>query len=174
MTRKISAYGARLARQKAAGKKTSTSWATPIVFSRSFDESDILVSSAVKKIADDYNEKLKLSLQKIKDGSEPPTSTSAHDTIAHCLSVAQIRANEMGGDGADDVLDVLYEGVQALERCRNRWRAIGKWGFDGPAIQSLDAAAHIYEVILFGSTPLQMEHARMVRLEEIRKHKAAG
>lgn len=168
MTRKISTYGARLARKKALNLPTNTDWAKPILMSRGFDEKDAVSSPEISDIAKNICIKLQDSIAKITHGTEPTPSTSAHDMIAHCLGVAQIRVLDIGGDGADDLLTALHDGVYGLERCRSRWESTGKWGFDGPAMTALNKSAEIYEMILYGSSPYQMENAQMHRLDVIR------
>jgi hypothetical protein len=166
MSRKTSLYA-----RKHAGKLVAKkdSWAKVIRISRPFDETAGIGSGNLGLIGESVSKELHDAIDRILQGTEPADSFKAHDSIAHCLGVAQIRAFDMGGDGADVVLSSLHEAVHALQRCTQRKTTTGKWGFDGPAIEQMKTAAKIYDMILFSSSPLQMERAQMVRLSEIRK-----
>lgn len=101
-------------------------------------------------------------------GQVPGRDTESHDYLTHCVGVAQIRAVDIGGDGANDVIQDLNEAAMALRRARDRWERIGKWGLDGPGLQALPVAVHHYEAILRASSPQQMEHAQTVRLDQLK------
>jgi hypothetical protein len=166
MSRKTSLYA-----RKHAGKVVAKndSWAKVIRISRPFDETAGIGSGDVGLIGESVSKELHDAIDRILQGTEPADSFKAHDSIAHCLGIAQIRAFDMGGDAVDDILDSLHDAVYALKRCTQRKADTGKWGFDGPAIEQMKTAAKIYDMILFSSSPLQMEHAQMVRLNEIRQ-----
>ena len=66
-------------------------------------------------------------------------------------------------------MDSLNTAAEALQRCRERWEKLGKWGLDGPGLVALREAIDIYEAILRASSPQQMENAQMVRLDQVKR-----
>ena len=80
------------------------------------------------------------------------------DILCHALGVAWLRAIEIAG--ADDfdnpMLPIIQAANTAMERARARFLKLGKWGFDGPALDEVDAGVELYETILQASSPAQM------------------
>jgi phage terminase large subunit len=75
---------------------------------------------------------------------------------------------DIGGTGASAFMEILNEAAQALGRARERWQRLRKWGLDGPGIEPMKNAVDIFETILLASSPKQMEHAKMIRLDQVK------
>lgn len=80
------------------------------------------------------------------------------DVLCHVLGVSWLRAIEIAGDDAFDnaMLPIIKTANNAMERVRARFNRIGRWGFDGPAIDEVLAGLELYETILQASSPAQM------------------
>lgn len=103
----------------------------------------------------------------IKSGQSPADDTRSFDILAHALGVTTLRAIDIAGQDEfeNPMLPITRLGNDALERCRVRYLSLGRWGFDGPAIDQIDAAIELYETILQASSPAQMEEATVRRIE---------
>lgn len=76
-------------------------------------------------------------------------------SLAAAINVAMIRA-----EAIDPMAEITaIDARDALQRCLQRYATIGKWGFDGPALQDMPAAIDLYEQLIQLSTPLQMADA---------------
>lgn len=147
-------------------------WLARIKFSRDYCDESICGETPSREIADAAVAHAQLALQKLINRAVAQDDVQPHDLLAHCIGVTQIRVLAMGGVGANDAMSRLNQSAQALMRTRDRWEQIGQWGLDGLAITDLRDALDIYEVILRGSSPQQMEDAQVLRLERVRQ--AAG
>ena len=80
------------------------------------------------------------------------------DVLCYAMGVAWLRAIEIAGDDEFDnpMLPILKAAIAAMERCRARFKKLGRWGFDGPALDDMDAGVEIYETIIQASSPAQM------------------
>lgn len=80
------------------------------------------------------------------------------DILCHALGVAWLRAIEIAGDDDFDnsMLPIIRIANAAMERARSRFHKLGRWGFDGPALDEVDAGVELYETILQASSPAQM------------------
>lgn len=107
-------------------------------------------------------------LHTLMHGQLPASDTEAHDYLAHIVGIAKIRTQDIGGPQATDVIADLNQAAQALQRARDRWHRMGKWGLDGPGLLTLPVALDHYEAILRASSPQQMEHAQTVRLDRLK------
>jgi hypothetical protein len=144
-------------------------WLRAIKTSRPYDDESILDEVPTAEVADKAIINARLTLKLLAEGTVQPDDTDQHDLMAHVIGMAQIRTLDMGGDGADAVMDSLNTAAEALQRCRERWEKLGKWGLDGPGLVALREAIDIYEAILRASSPQQMENAQMVRLDQVKR-----
>lgn len=144
-------------------------WLDCVKHSTEYTDEVIAGEEPTTKIADRVITEARLALQCITDGTAGAGDTDCHDMLAHCIGMAQIRILDIGGTLANGVMEELNEAAQALHRTRERWQRTGKWGFDGPAIQSVHHAIDTYETILRSSSPQQMENAQNIRLEQIKQ-----
>lgn len=163
-------------RREAQGKVQSgrvmfkpNAWLERIKFSTSYGDESIASEEPTTKIADKVMLDVRMALQKLTDGLVDSNDTECHDLLSHCVGMAQIRIQEIGGDCSNEIIGELNEGAQALSRARERWHKTGKWGLDGPAIHSLRYCIDTYEVVLRSSSPNQMETAQEIRLERVKR-----
>jgi len=76
-------------------------------------------------------------------------------TLASAINVTMIRAKDI-----DPLVEQTAKDARdALHRCWTRWENTARWGFDGPALQSIPLALDLYEQLLELSTPIQMQAA---------------
>lgn len=87
------------------------------------------------------------------------------DVIAHALGVSWIRAVQIAGTDEFDnpMLPIIRAATDAMARSKQRWERLGRWGFDGPAIEEVEAGIDLYQTILQSSSPAQMEAASLER-----------
>ena len=149
-------------------------WLKVIKTSRPYDGESLLDEVPTDDVADQAIINARLTLKMLIDGTVAVDDTDQHDLMAHVIGIAQIRTLDIGGSGANDVLATLNTAAQALSRCRARWEKLRKWGLDGPGIVAMREAVDIYEAILRASSPRQMEHAQMVRLDQVKRMQAQG
>jgi hypothetical protein len=97
------------------------------------------------------------AFESIKAGSATSDGRD-FDILCHALGVAWLRAIAIAGDDDFDnpMLPILQSANTAMERCRTRFRNLGRWGFDGPALDEVDVGVELYETILQASSPAQM------------------
>jgi hypothetical protein len=83
------------------------------------------------------------------------------DVLAHAIGVAWIRAVQIAGkdEFTNTMLPILKAANDALGRSKERFHRIGRMGFDGPAIDQVEAGIEVYEAILQASSPAQMTAA---------------
>lgn len=112
----------------------------------------------------------------IKNGQSPAGEYRDFDLLAHALGVSTLRAIDIAGpdDFDNPMLRILRDATHAMERCRERRLRIGAWGFDGPALDQVDAGIEIYETILQASSPAQMEEVTVRRVEILAARRAQG
>lgn len=103
--------------------------------------------------------KVRYGFEKLKIGE----ATHEHfDAVAHATGVAKIRAAQIGGN-ENPAITLLDTADAALERARERFNRLGKWGFDGPALVQIEDALNFYEDIATSSSPAQMHEAMLER-----------
>lgn len=78
--------------------------------------------------------------------------------VAVALNLAKVRAHEI----SKDIYNGLEEGHQAMKRCKKRYEAHGKFGFDGLGLQAMSYAMDAHEAIYQASSQRQMETALKV------------
>ncbi|ARV17511.1 hypothetical protein AEP_00551 [Curvibacter sp. AEP1-3] len=83
------------------------------------------------------------------------------DVLAHAIGVAWIRAVKIAGEDefTNTMLPILKTANEALGRSKERFHRIGRMGFDGPAIDQVEAGIEVYEAIVSASSPAQMTEA---------------
>jgi hypothetical protein len=150
------------------GKLNEYAWLRTIKICRSYDDESILDEVPTGEIATNAIVNARTALQKMLDCAIDPDDTDPHDMLAHVIGMAQIRTLDIGGTGANAFMEILNEAAQALGRARERWQRLRKWGLDGPGIEPMKTAVDIYESILLASSPKQMEHAQMIRLDQVK------
>ena len=173
MGRKISPY---MRKRQAQGKVQfgevmfkPNAWLDKLKHSTEYTDESIAGEQPTTQIADKVMDDANQAFEKIANGQAGPSDTDCHDMLAHCIGMAQIRINDIGGPLAAEVIEDLNESAKALIRSRERWQHTCKWGFDGPALHSVRNAINTYEAILRSSSPLQMEHAQNVRLDQAKQ-----
>lgn len=144
-------------------------WLDKLKHSTEYTDESFAGEEPTTKIADKVMDDANAAFKKIAEGLAEPGDTDCHDMLAHCIGMAQIRIIDIGGPLAPEVIEDLNESAHALHRTRERWQRTGKWGFDGPALHSIQNAINTYEVILRSSSPLQMDHAQSIRLDQVNK-----
>lgn len=148
-------------------------WLARIKFSRDYCDESICGETPSREIADAAVAHAQLALQKLINRAVEPEDVDPHDLLSHCIGVTQIRVLDMGGEGANDVMQRLNQAAQSLQRTRDRWERTSLWGLDGPATTDLRDALDIYETILRGSSPQLMENAQVLRLERVKRAQRA-
>ncbi len=103
----------------------------------------------------------------IKAGQANAHDSREFDLLAHAAGVTYLRACDIAGTDEFDnpMLPIWRAGNEALRRCRERYTKLGRWGFDGPALDDIHAMVELYETILQSSSPAQMDEASVRRLE---------
>lgn len=103
----------------------------------------------------------------IKAGKADANDSREFDLLAHAAGVTYLRACDIAGEDEfeNPMLPIWRAGNEALRRCRERFTKLGRWGFDGPALDEVDAMIELYETILQSSSPAQMDEASVRRLE---------
>jgi hypothetical protein len=114
---------------------------------------------------------VRLNLQRLIDGTPGPEDTDPYDAVCNCLATAQNRTLQIGGPGANRAMEVLNDGAQALNRTLERWKKTQRWGFDGPGLVAVRDAIDLYENILWASSPLQMESAQAIRMQQLQERR---
>lgn len=146
-------------------------WLGSIQDSRAYCNESIVGLTPSCEIADAAVANAQLALQKLINSAVAPDDVEPHDMLSHCIGVTQIRVQKLGGADANDVMHRLNQAARALLRTRERWEQRGQWGLDGPAMADLRDAVDIYEAILRGSSPQQMEDAQVIRNVQMKRAK---
>lgn len=96
--------------------------------------------------------------------------THDFDVLAHAIGVAWIRAVQIAGDDeyTNTMLPILKTANEALGRSQERYKRIARMGFDGPAIDQVEAGIEVYEAIVQASSPSQMTAAAEERSAIVR------
>jgi hypothetical protein len=102
--------------------------------------------------------KMHSAYQRISKGQTPAQDKEDFDLLAHALGVSLIRAEEIAGKDFEKnpMLEPIAVASMALDRCADRYKRTGRWGFDGPALAEVLAGIDIYDTIITASSPLQM------------------
>lgn len=92
---------------------------------------------------------LRLSFEALKTGQG--TDTDFGD-VERAICISVVRAHEARPDLEDDAV----AGYLAMFRMKERHNTTGRWGFDGPALSTVNTALQIHEHFVQCSTPKQM------------------
>jgi hypothetical protein len=169
--KKTTAYARRLKHQ--GHYYNGARWLTTIAECCPYDSDKPVGASAQamspKELSDQHRVDARLAFEQIKGGAVHPASVRPIDLLSHCIGVACIRAAQIAGDDAatNPLLAQLVPANQALQRCIDRRRALGVWGFDGLAISQVADGLDAWETILLASSPQQMHAAALARLEAL-------
>lgn len=95
---------------------------------------------------------IRISYDSMKSGKG---TRSDYQDLADAINVAMVRA---------EAIDPLAESMMlkardAMLRVLERFTRLGRWGFDGPAIDEVLCAVEFHEDLLRNSTPQQMADA---------------
>ena len=101
----------------------------------------------------------------------PTEDRESYNALAFALNEAKARYLDIGGKG-NPAIALLDKAANALKRTLERYRKIGEWGLDGPAIQELTDGVSLYEDVLLASSPNQMHEAAMTSLRWITMQEA--
>lgn len=112
---------------------------------------------------------VRVHFERLKGGALKQQDIDAHDQLCHVLGTCQVRTLEIGGQNANAAMAIFNAASDALKRTRERWQQTSRWGLDGPAIHELADFIDLYEVILRGSSPRQMETAYERHLDRLSK-----
>lgn len=173
--RKTSAYARK--QRRLGATYNGAEWANTIQRCRPYGTNDIVdgvLAGATQGAADKAAILVRSAYNAIKDGQAASNDSLEHDRIAHAIGVATIRAIQIAGEdeSTNYALAILNKGTAAMRRVAARYHAIGRWGFDGPAIEEIGAAIEAYEVILQASSPAQMAIASDTRWEILKRQGA--
>ena len=99
-------------------------------------------------------------LDRLIDGS---ADSNDFDHVAMVINMVKVRALEI--DAA--LADTLEHAQDAMGRCKARHYSHGRFGFDGPGLQTMREAIDAAEAIIDASSPLQMRAARDIVTDQI-------
>lgn len=137
--------------------------------SRAYDESPVIESWSVNTMeaAEKAMIRVRDAYMTIKNGEANPDDADYFDMLTHAFGVSTIRAIDIAGkdEFANPMLPICRAANDAMERCRVRRLSVGRWGFDGPALDQIEAAIELYETILRSSSPAQMQETTVRRIE---------
>lgn len=95
---------------------------------------------------------IRMSFEALKNGKG--CESDFHD-IAAAINCTLVRSEEV-----DPMCEyTAISARDALMRTWHRWEKTGKWGFDGPALQEVEAGIDLHEQLIRLSTPGQMVKA---------------
>lgn len=104
--------------------------------------------------------KVRAAFERLRDGS---ADTDDFNHVAMAINMAKVRALEIDATLAD----MLERGQDAMTRCDERHRRLGRFGFDGPGLCQVLDALDATESIVDSSSPLQMRRARNVVTDQL-------
>lgn len=99
--------------------------------------------------------KVRAAYDRLVDGT---ADQDDFNRVAVALNIAKVRSAEI----SQDIYDGIEQGHQAMKRCKARYEARGKFGFDGPGLQAMPYAIDAHEAIYQASSQRQMEIALKV------------
>jgi hypothetical protein len=109
---------------------------------------------------------VRLALDGFINRTVPPDDRESYNALAFAFNEAKARYLDIGGEG-NPAIALIDKASDALMRTLDRYRRIGEWGLDGPAIQELTDGVSLYEDVLLESSPNQMHEAAMTSLRWI-------
>jgi hypothetical protein len=177
--RKMSAYARKQRRLHDGGAFNTVAWTNVIQRCRSFDEAPVVAGLSGEN-PQEYAERALIKVKKafvaIRDMAADNSDSIDYDTLAHAAGVTFIRAVEIAGEDDYDnpMMPILKAANAALRRCAERYRKLGRWGFDGPAIAEVEAAVDLYETVLLSSRPLLMDRESNTRDSVVAEQRRLG
>lgn len=167
--KKSTAYGRKL--KRTGGFFNGAAWAQTIQLCRKYGN-DIPMEipeliSGTQSVAVSNMLIARGAYDELKAGRVESDNKAAFNEISFALSVACIRAAEIGGRvvAANKMLVILVDGNIALRRCLNRHKQWNKWQLDKKGVIELNDAIGVYETILNESSPAQMLEAEKIHRE---------
>lgn len=177
MTRKTSTYSTKR-RQVTGDYYNGAAWLATLQRCQPYSAEPVLAGRALptQSAADKAMIIMRDAFITIKTGKADPQDSREFDLLAHAMGVTYLRACDIAGpdEFENPMLPIWSAGNEALRRCADRYNKIHRWGFDGPALDELDAAIELYETILQSSSPAQMEEASVQRLAILAQRKATA
>lgn len=96
--------------------------------------------------------KTRTALDRLRQGG---AGTDDFDHLAMVINIAKVRALDID----DTLADMIERAQDAMGRCKARYLAHGRFGFDGPGLQQVLEAVDAAEAIIDASSPTQMRTA---------------
>ena len=106
----------------------------------------------------------RMAFEHIKNG----TGEEDHfNELAVCINSTLVMAEQI-----DPLcVETCKQGQAALQRAKDRYLQIGRWGWDGPALQQIPAALDLHEEVMRNSNPYVMTEALKTQYQRIEKQK---
>jgi len=172
MTRKTSAYARKMRRRPDGGIYNAAQWLNTIQDCRAYTETAPIPGSYLPgggitaSVVTTVALRVRAAFDALRRGEVAADDVLPHDTLAHALGVAWLRALDIAGDDPvhNPMLPLLRTATEAVLRMGQRRRQVGRWGLDGPGLQAVADGLDVYEEILANSSPAQMAAAADTRL----------
>jgi hypothetical protein len=178
MTRKTSAYAAKMRRQAHQGGFNGAEWLNAIQRCRPYTDDAIPGSfhadgGQTASAARGASLRVRAAYDAIKTGDVKGDDVEPHDLLAHALGVAWLRAIDIAGvdHTANPMLPIISQGTQAVQRMAERKRRFNIWQLDKPGIAEVAHALDVYDEILINSSPAQMAAAAQKRAQLLDMHR---
>lgn len=175
--RKTSTYSTKR-RQSTGDYYNGAAWLAVVQRCQPYTAEPVLggLAQATQSAADKSMILMRDAFVTIKAGQANPHDSREFDLLAHALGVTYLRACDIAGTDEFDnpMLPIWRAGNEALRRCKDRYTKLGRWGFDGPALDELDAAIELHETILQSSSPAQMDETSVRRIEILAAQSKGG
>lgn len=169
MSRKITAYGRKL--KRTGNPRNIAAWSNVVSMCRPYgDDVPVVIPGLIEgtqSVADMAKLKAVAAFDELRAGRLPPSNESAFDEMSIALSLACIRAGQIGGEvvAENPALVLLVAGNQVLRKVLNRRRKFGKWELIPSEVSDLANAIGAYEEIFQASSPAQMTRAEEIQRE---------
>lgn len=172
MTRKVSAYARKMRRRADGGTYNGAQWLNTIQDCRAYTETAPIPGSylpgggVTASVVTTVALRVRAAFDALRHGQVAADDVLPHDTLAHALGVAWLRALDIAGDdpARNPMLPMLRAATEAVLRMGQRRRQVGRWGLDGPGLKAVADGLDVYEEILANSSPAQMAAAAARRL----------
>ena len=170
--RKTSAYA--MKQRRLGATYNGAAWANTIQRCRPYTDEEVVPGWGVGKTqvaADEAAILIRTAFMHIRDGQADHADSLERDRLAHAIGVAKLRALEIAGQDpfTNHMLPIIHEAEEAMRRMDSRWMKLKRWGFDGPAIEAMEAAVELYETILQSSSPAEMEAVSKTRMRILKE-----
>lgn len=179
MTRKISKYARKRRMGIVSPIYDGAAWANAIQNCRPYSDEIVVplpMARATQGTADQAQIFVRESFYSIRDGKADGSDSLERDRLAHAIGVTKLRAIEIAGDKPESnpMLAVIHAAELAVIRMDERWHRLGRWGFDGPALEAMKEMVELYETVLQASSPAQMSAAAATRMAIINAQEATA